>query len=163
MGHKDIRGGLMPGGRLRMEKLSSLVTSGRLNLAPLSTHVFNGCELTENCICCSGKQDFATSILTIANTIAPEFLIVEPTGVAKLSSIIENIRQIQYEKISLLQPVAVVDGNNILSLSKKYGEIFLDQIENAGQIIISKQDNFNESEQKETLNIINKLALRKKS
>lgn len=133
MGHKDIRGGLMPGGRLRMEKLSSLVTSGRLNLAPLSTHLFNVnvWELTENCICCSGKQDFATSILTIANTIDPEFLIVEPTGVAKLSSIIENIRQIQYEKISLLQPVAVVDGNNILSLSKKYGEIFLDQIENA--------------------------------
>ncbi len=119
-------------------------------------------ELTENCICCSGKQDFATSILTIANTIDPEFLIVEPTGVAKLSSIIENIRQIQYEKISLLQPVVIVDGNNILSLSKKYGEIFLDQIQNAGQIIISKQDNFDESEQKETLKIINKLTSQKK-
>jgi len=42
MGHKDIRGGLMPGGRLRMEKLSSLVVAGRLDLSPLSTHVYNG-------------------------------------------------------------------------------------------------------------------------
>ena len=50
MGHKDIRGGLMPGGRLRMEKLSSLVTSGRLNLAPLSTHVFNGWDHIEEAL-----------------------------------------------------------------------------------------------------------------
>ena len=42
MGHKQILTGLMPGGRLRMEKLSSLVSSGRLDLAPLSTHVFHG-------------------------------------------------------------------------------------------------------------------------
>ena len=42
MGHKQINGGLMPGGRLRMEKLGSLVSSGRLNLAPLATHVTKG-------------------------------------------------------------------------------------------------------------------------
>ena len=42
MGHKQINGGLMPGGRLRMEKLGSLVSGGRLNLAPLSTHVTRG-------------------------------------------------------------------------------------------------------------------------
>jgi len=44
MGHKDIRGGLMPGGRLRMEKLASLVVAGRLDLSPLSTHIYNGWE-----------------------------------------------------------------------------------------------------------------------
>lgn len=42
MGHKQINGGLMPGGRLRMEKLGSLVSGGRLNLAPLATHVTRG-------------------------------------------------------------------------------------------------------------------------
>lgn len=42
MGHKQINGGLMPGGRLRMEKLGSLVSSGRLNLAPLATHITRG-------------------------------------------------------------------------------------------------------------------------
>ena len=44
MGHKQINGGLMPGGRLRMEKLSALVTSGRLNVKPLITHVFDGLD-----------------------------------------------------------------------------------------------------------------------
>ena len=44
MGHKQINGGLMPGGRLRMEKLARLITSGKLDVAPLSTHVFEGWE-----------------------------------------------------------------------------------------------------------------------
>ena len=50
MGHKDVRGGLMPGGRLRMEKLGSLVASGRLDVAPLSTHVFHGWEHLEEAL-----------------------------------------------------------------------------------------------------------------
>ena len=44
MGHKQINGGLMPGGRLRMEKLGALVSSGRLDVHPLATHVFDGWE-----------------------------------------------------------------------------------------------------------------------
>lgn len=44
MGHKQINGGIMPGGRLRMEKLAALVSSGKLDLSPLSTHVFDGFE-----------------------------------------------------------------------------------------------------------------------
>ena len=44
-------------------------------------------QLTEGCICCSMKNDFATSILTIANTLDPEYLIVEPTGIGVLSSV----------------------------------------------------------------------------
>ena len=48
-------------------------------------------EMTEQCICCSGKKDFASSVLTIANAVDPEYLIVEPTGVGRLSKIIENL------------------------------------------------------------------------
>lgn len=44
MGHKQINGGLMPGGRLRMEKLGALVSSGRLDVHPLVTHVLDGWE-----------------------------------------------------------------------------------------------------------------------
>ena len=50
MGHKQINGGLMPGGRLRMEKLGSLVSSGRLDVAPLSTHVFKGWDNLEKAL-----------------------------------------------------------------------------------------------------------------
>ncbi|NLY09280.1 MAG: NAD(P)-dependent alcohol dehydrogenase [Tissierellia bacterium] len=50
MGHKQIVGGLTPGGRLRMEKLAALVSSGRLDLSPLSTHVFEGWEHIEEAL-----------------------------------------------------------------------------------------------------------------
>lgn len=50
MGHKQINGGLMPGGRLRMEKLSALVIHGKLDLAPLCTHVFEGWEHLEEAL-----------------------------------------------------------------------------------------------------------------
>ena len=50
MGHKQINGGLTPGGRLRMEKLSSLVSAGRLDLAPLSSHIYNGFEHIEEAL-----------------------------------------------------------------------------------------------------------------
>ena len=50
MGHKQINGGLMPGGRLRMEKLSALVSAGKLNVAPLSTHVFEGWDHLEEAL-----------------------------------------------------------------------------------------------------------------
>ena len=50
MGHKLINGGLMPGGRLRMEKLGSLVAAGKLDLAPLSSHVFNGFDHIEEAL-----------------------------------------------------------------------------------------------------------------
>lgn len=50
MGHKDIRGGLMPGGRLRMEKLSSLVSAGRLDLHPEVTHLYHGWDKLEEAL-----------------------------------------------------------------------------------------------------------------
>ena len=50
MGHKQINGGLMPGGRLRMEKLGALVAAGKLDLAPLSSHIFEGWENIEKAL-----------------------------------------------------------------------------------------------------------------
>ena len=50
MGHKQINGGLMPGGRLRMEKLGSLVACGKLDLSKLITHKFNGFENVEKAL-----------------------------------------------------------------------------------------------------------------
>ena len=65
-------------------------------------------ELTEGCICCTRQADFASSVLTIANTVDPEVLIVEPTGVGELSKIIANIKKIEYENIELLAPLNIL-------------------------------------------------------
>lgn len=98
-------------------------------------------ELTEGCICCTMKDDFASSILTIANTLDPEYLIVEPTGVGKLSNIINNIRKVQYERITLLKPITIIDGNSFDTFLSSYEDIYKDQIVNASNIIISKMEN----------------------
>ena len=50
-------------------------------------------EANENCICCTGKSDFALDILTISNTLDPEYLVVEPTGVGYLSRVLINIKK----------------------------------------------------------------------
>ena len=103
-------------------------------------------ELTEGCICCSTGGDFATSVLTIANSVDPEYLIVEPSGVAMLSKIIQNIKQIEYEHISLLAPIVILDAANYHYYMSDYPAIAQDQLKNAHFVIISKINSGNLSE-----------------
>lgn len=98
-------------------------------------------ELTEGCICCSVKSDFAASVLTISNTLAPEFLVVEPTGVGLLSAVLENIGRIAYERIEVLSPVALVDVHCFDEYLKTFDAFYADQIRNAGTLLISKAEN----------------------
>lgn len=97
-------------------------------------------EMTEQCICCTWKKDFAASVLTIANAVDPEYLIVEPTGIGSLASIIENLRQIEYERIKVLSPVTIVDVYSYRRYRMEYPELYRDQIRNADTIIVSKTE-----------------------
>ena len=110
------------------------------------TNDLNIWELTEGCICCSMQNDFATSILTIANTVDPEYLIVEPTGVGMLSKIIENIQKIEYERITLLEPLTILDGTMYDRCMFEFSEICEDQIQSAGRILVSKMEYAAENE-----------------
>ena len=114
-------------------------------------------ELTEGCVCCTMKADFASSVLTIANTLDPEYLIVEPTGVGMLSNIIQNIRQISYERILLLKPVTIVDADSFDFSRRMYGEILTDQIRAAGTVVISKRSFSSVSEASGLLDYIRKI------
>ena len=116
------------------------------DLSPTAPDI-NIWELTEGCVCCSMKDSFANSILTIANSLDPEYLIVEPTGVAKLGSLIGNLRQIQYENIVLLKPLTILDCHNFESGRKECGDIWLDQLQNAGTIVFSKSESADEDTQ----------------
>ena len=98
-------------------------------------------ELTEGCICCSMKSDFASSVLTIANSLDPECLLVEPTGVGMLSRIMDNLRKIAYERIQLLAPVTIVDTLNCHVSERDFPDIFADQIASSGTIVFSKAEN----------------------
>ena len=70
-------------------------------------------ELMEGCVCCTVREGFANSVLTIASALSPAFLIVEPTGAALLSRIIDNLSRITYGDISLLPPVTLVSPRGI--------------------------------------------------
>lgn len=98
-------------------------------------------ELTEGCICCSMKTDFATSVLTIENTLQPPYLLIEPTGVGMLGRIIDNLKKIAYERIELLSPITIFDGLNYRYFARVFPEIFSDQLAHAGTIVLSKGEN----------------------
>lgn len=97
-------------------------------------------ELTEGCICCSLKSDFASSILTIVNTLDPEYLIVEPTGVGLLSAVLQNISKIEYDRIRLLEPVTIADIHSVEDYLREFGDIYADQIKNTPRILLSKTE-----------------------
>ncbi len=110
-------------------------------LSGFSNDDINIWEMTEGCICCSAKGDFAASVLTVANTVDPEYLVVEPTGVGMLGQIIENLQKIEYEHISLLSPVTVVDCFSLERYLKEYPVLYSNQIKEAGTVIVSKTEN----------------------
>ncbi|MDO4841968.1 MAG: GTP-binding protein [Phoenicibacter congonensis] len=95
-------------------------------------------ESLENCVCCSGKADFSASIITISCSVNPEFLIVEPTGLAKLGNVIQNIQQILYGDISLLEPALILDAHAHKRNWNLSPEIYEDQICNSRIIFLSK-------------------------
>ncbi|MBQ4567673.1 MAG: GTP-binding protein [Desulfovibrio sp.] len=98
-------------------------------------------ELTEGCICCSMKSDFASGVLTIENALQPDFLLVEPTGVGMLGRIIENLKQIAYERIEILSPITILDSLNWRLHASEFPEIFADQLSAAGTVVFSKAEN----------------------
>lgn len=97
-------------------------------------------EMTEGCICCSLKSDFALSVLTIANGSDFEFLVIEPTGLGLLSSVLSNISKIEYEQIGLAPPVTIVDINCLDFYLQTFKDFYKDQIINAARIILSKTE-----------------------
>ncbi|HEY9574424.1 MAG TPA: GTP-binding protein [Lachnospiraceae bacterium] len=98
-------------------------------------------EMTEGCVCCTMKDSFANSIMAISGSLDPDYLIVEPTGIGKLSNIIENLRKIEYERIRLVGAIAIIAPNSLLRLEKEYKDIYLDQLKNASHVIFSKCEN----------------------
>lgn len=98
-------------------------------------------EFMEGCVCCSKKDTFINTLLTIDASIDPEYLVVEPSGVGKLSNILSGINKILYEKIQILKPVVIVSPRNINEYIINYKDIYIDQISNASIVIFSKIEN----------------------
>ena len=97
-------------------------------------------DLTEGCICCTKSADLNASVMTIESTLEPEYLIVEPSGVGALSNVIRNLQKIEYERITLLRPVTIVDADHFAHDCEEFADIYQDQIRTAGTVMISKPE-----------------------
>ena len=102
-------------------------------------------EMNSGCICCSLVGDFGTSLKEVLNTYAPERILIEPSGVGKLSDVMKAVQDVVSEaEVQLNSAVAVVDASKCKMYIKNFGEFFINQIENAGTIILSRTGKISE-------------------
>ena len=107
-----------------------------------------GVEITEmnsGCICCSLVGDFGKALEKVLNDYAPDRILIEPSGVGKLSDVIRAVMNIESDEIELDGFTAVVDAGKCKMYMKNFGEFFNDQIEHAGTIVLSRSGDVAES------------------
>ena len=110
-------------------------------------------EINSGCICCSLVGDFASSINEIIEKFNPERIIVEPSGVGKLSDIISAIKEIQSDvKLNIL--ATVVDGPKAKVYLKNFGEFFINQVDAADTVIINKIDKLSDEKILEVVGLV---------
>ncbi len=102
-------------------------------------------EMNSGCICCSLVGDFGTSLKEVLDTYAPERILIEPSGVGKLSDVMKAVQGAMTDReVALNSAVAVVDASKCKMYIKNFGEFFVNQIEHAGTIILSRTDKMSE-------------------
>ena len=103
-------------------------------------------EMNSGCICCSLVGDFETSLKQVMDQYAPERILIEPSGVGKLSDVMRAIQNIADtdDNMELNSAVTVVDATKAKVYIKNFGEFFINQIENAGTIILTRCDKADE-------------------
>ena len=98
-------------------------------------------EMNSGCICCSLVGDFGTSLKEVVSTYAPERILIEPSGVGKLSDVLKAVENVAKDlDVQVNSAVAVVDAMKCKMYMKNFGEFFINQIEYAGTIILSRTD-----------------------
>ena len=113
-------------------------------------------EMNSGCICCSLVGDFGESLKEVITTYAPERIIIEPSGVGKLSDVIKAVSKVetgnaQMEDVYLNSAVAVVDASKCKMYMKNFGEFFINQVESAKTIILSRTQNMSDDKLKEVV------------
>lgn len=120
----------------------------------------SGIEITEmnsGCICCSLVGDFEKSLSEVLDKFTPDRVIIEPSGVGKLSDIISAVEKLERKDISLNSFSTVVDAKKCKMYLKNFGEFFCNQVENARAIILSRSQDVSEEKLAETIELIRDL------
>ncbi len=111
-------------------------------------------EMNSGCICCSLVGDFAEALHKVIDEYKPDRILIEPSGVGKLSDVIKAVKGADTVGAELNGFTTVVDANKCKMHMKNFGEFFNDQIENAGCIILSHTDGISETKLEDCLHLI---------
>ncbi|MEG1741328.1 MAG: GTP-binding protein, partial [Acetivibrio sp.] len=101
-------------------------------------------EMNSGCICCSLVGDFGASLKEVIEKYQPERILIEPSGVGKLSDVMKAVEGVKETGSTLNSAVAIVDAIKCKMYVKNFGEFFINQIENAGTIVLSRTDKLSE-------------------
>ena len=112
-------------------------------------------ELSQGCICCSLVGDFSKSLNEVIEKYNPDRILIEPSGVGKLSDVVKAISDAGLED-SINSLVCMVDAKKAKMYDKNFGEFFVDQIKNAQTVILSRMDISKEETAEKALEIIRK-------
>ena len=97
-------------------------------------------EMNSGCICCSLVGDFGKALVEVIDRYHPDRIVIEPSGVGKLSDVIAAVKKVTTEDVVLGSAVAVADAGKVKVYMKNFGEFYNDQIETASTIILSRTD-----------------------
>ena len=97
-------------------------------------------EMNSGCICCSLVGDFGKALNQVITEYAPDRILIEPSGVGKLSDVIGAVEKVTNDEVKLGSAVAVVDASKVKVYMKNFGEFYNNQIETANTIILSRTD-----------------------
>ena len=112
-------------------------------------------EMNSGCICCSLVGDFGTSLKEVMDTYHPERILIEPSGVGKLSDVVKAVQNVDMgSEVTINSTVAVVDASKCRLYIKNFGEFFINQIEHAGTIILSRTDVASEAKIQQAVELI---------
>ena len=97
-------------------------------------------EMNSGCICCSLVGDFGKALTQVIEEYAPERIVIEPSGVGKLSDVVAAVQKVTNEDVQLGYTVVVADAGKVKVYMKNFGEFYNNQIETASTIILSRTD-----------------------
>ena len=101
-------------------------------------------EMNSGCICCSLVGDFGRALKKVIAEYSPDRVIIEPSGVGKLSDVIGAVNKVTGGDVTLGYTVAVVDASKVKVYMKNFGEFYNNQIETASTIILSRTDSISQ-------------------
>ena len=111
-------------------------------------------EMNSGCICCSLVGDFGKALEQVISQYAPDRVIIEPSGVGKLSDVIAAVKKVTNDQVQLGYTVAVADAGKCKVYMRNFGEFYNNQIETASTIVLSRTDSISQEKLDTAVNLI---------